>query len=247
METVEIIEDYIPTLSKPTYMIVGIPDAGLVGVIATEYLIDKLGLKDFASLYAPKLLPPISHVKDGIAKSPIRFYHNSNIIVAHSWIAIPSSAIDPIDKEIVHFAKKYGVSTIISITGIPIEDRLNTENLNAYWISNNPEISQELDKIGLMKKFGDGYIAGPYAPLLLYSRKEGIDNFVIVVESFLDLPDPEAAAIALTILSRYIGFSVSVGDLLKEAEEIREKIKGLMEQTKVELPKYASGKPMTYA
>jgi len=246
MSRYEIIEKYQPQLSKPTYLIVGLPDAGLVGVIATEYLIDKLGLKEFAEVYAPEILPPISHVQDGIAKSPIRLYHNHNIIVFHSWIAIPSVSIVPITKMIVDVAKRCGVSYIISITGLPIQDRLNAEKLNAYWIANSQDLANELQKLGLMEKFGDGYIAGPYAPLLTEASKNNINNFVIVVESFLDLPDPEASAIALNILSKYIGFNINVDELLKEAEDIRDKIKGLMAQTKQELPNYVS-RPMTYA
>ena len=245
--TIEVLEEYQPVFPKPSYMIVGIPDAGLVGVIATEYLIDKLGLKEFGSIYAPDLLPPISHVKDSIASAPIKLYHGNNLLVFHSWIALPSEALYPIAKEIVKIAKKYGISTIISITGLPIQDRLNATVLNAYWIGNSVEIAQEMEKIGLLKKFGDGYIAGPYAPLLIEAKKENINNFTIVVESFLDLPDPEAAAVALTFLSKYIGIEISVDELMQEAEEIREKIKGLMAQTKAELPKYAAGKPMTYA
>ena len=243
----EIIEKYQPQLSKPTYLIVGLPDAGLVGVIATEYLIEKLGLKEFAEVYAPEILPPISHVKDGIAKSPIRLYHNHNMIIFHSWIAIPSTSVIPIAKIIVDVAKRYNVSYIISITGLPIQDRLNAEKLNAYWIANSQDLATELQRLGLMEKFGDGYIAGPYAPLLTEASKNNIYNFVVVVESFLDLPDPEASAVALNILSKYIGFSISVDELLKEAEDIRDRIKGLMSQTRQELPNYALSRPLTYA
>lgn len=247
MSQYEILEKFVPNLSRPSYMIVGLPDAGLVGVIATEYLIDKLGLQEFAEIYAPDILPPISHVQDGIAKSPIRLYYNQNMVVFHSWIAIPSSTIIPLTKMITDVAKRYGISNIISITGLPIQDRLNAEKLNAYWIANDNNIAQDLQKLGLMEKFGDGYIAGPYAPLLIEAHKNNLSNFVIVVESFLDLPDPEASAIALSILSKYVGFNINVDELLKEAEDIRDKIKGLMEQTRQELPSYASGKPMTYA
>ncbi|MEM3213832.1 MAG: PAC2 family protein, partial [Metallosphaera sp.] len=67
------------------------------------------------------------------------------------------------------------------------------------------------------------------------------------VESFLDIPDPEASAVALEIMGRYLGFTLDTSALLKEAEEIRARIKGLMEQTKRELPTYSSGKPMSYA
>ncbi len=84
-------------------------------------------------------------------------------------------------------------------------------------------------------------------PILSYSQREKLNNIIIVVESFMDLPDPEASAIALSILSKYIGFPLDTEELLKEAEEVRERIRGLMSQTREELPKYATGRPMTYA
>ncbi len=60
-------------------------------------------------------------------------------------------------------------------------------------------------------------------PILSYSQREKLNNIIIVVESFMDLPDPEASAIALSILSKYIGFPLDTEELLKEAEEVRER------------------------
>ncbi len=244
----EVKEFSAPIIPKPSYMIIGLPDAGLVGAISTEFLIEKFSLKEFGELYSSKYIPPIMHVTNGVAKSPLRLYYSENpsMIVFHSWTALPSSSIYPLAKFIVEYASKYSISKIISITGLPIQNRLDIEKPTAYWISSNSDLSQELEKTGIMQKFGDGYIAGPYAPILLESSKAGIDNFVIAIESFLDLPDPEASAVALDALSKYIGFKVDVSSLLQEAEEVREKIKGLMEQTKKELPSYSVGKPMTY-
>lgn len=246
MEDFEVRELYIPALTKPSYMIVGLPDAGLVGEISTEFLIEKLGLKEFAEVYSKKYIPPIMHITNGVAKSPLRLYHSHNMIVLHAWTALPASSAYPLANFVIKYAQKYDINTIISITGVPVLNRLDLEKPKAYWISSTPEFSEELEKMNIAEKFGDGYIAGPYAPILLESSRNGIRNLVIVVESFLDIPDPEASAIALEIISKYIGFKIDVSALIREAEEIRAKIRGLMEQTKKELPSYAY-KPMTYA
>lgn len=248
VEEFKIIERYVPQITKPSYMLVGLPDAGLVGGIVTEYLINNLNMKEYGEIYSPDLLPPISHVANGQVMSPVRLYHSINFIVVHSWIAIPSHSLYPLAKTIINYAKKYGIDTIISITGLPVSDRLELKSLNTFWVSSNEDLAKELEQYPDIKKFDEGYIAGPYAPLLLESKFNGVRNFLLIVESFQDLPDPEASAKALQFISRYIGFNVDVSGLLKEAEEIRDKIKGLMEQTKRQMPQYSlSGRPTTYA
>ncbi|AEB94674.1 conserved hypothetical protein [Metallosphaera cuprina Ar-4] len=193
--------------------------------------------------------PPILHVDEGVAKSPLRLYYGKdlNLIVVHSWTAIPVNSSYNLAKFITDYAIRYGVQTIISITGLPIPNRLDIDKPNAYWIANSKNLASSLSGITNAQRFDQGYISGPYAPILYETAKRNIDNLAIVVESFLDIPDPEASAVALEIMGRYLGFTLDTSALLKEAEEIRARIKGLMEQTKRELPTYSSGKPMSYA
>ena len=246
MREVTVEEKYLPTLGKPSYMIVGLPDAGLVGVIATEFLVNKLNMKSFASLKV-RDNASIAYIDDSVAVSPFQFYHDSNLVVFHSWVAIPSHMADRIASVIVEYAEKLGVSTIISLTGVPVPNRLDLDKLNMYYIVNDESLKNELSAFEELKPFGRGYMVGPYAPLLLEAKAKGLKNFAIVVESFLDLPDPEASATALQFIAKYVGISLDTGELLQEAEEIRAKIKGLMEQTKEEMRNYMSGRgPLTY-
>ncbi|QKQ99311.1 proteasome assembly chaperone family protein [Metallosphaera tengchongensis] len=248
-ENFDIEERYIPELRKPAYMLIGIPDAGLVGEIVTEFLISKGIVEEFGQIFSRKYLPPILHVDDGVAKSPLRLYYGKgiNLIVLHAWTALPANAAYPLAKLVTDYASRYGIQEIISITGLPVPNRLDLEKPSAYWIANSKDMAESLNGLSNVQKFAQGYISGPYAPILYESSKTKIRNLAIVVESFLDIPDPEASAVALEIISSYLGFKVDVSGLLQEAEEIRSRIRGLMEQTKKELPSYSSGKPMSYA
>ncbi len=246
MTEVSVEEKYLPRLGRPAYMLVGLPDAGLVGVIATEFLIEKLNMKPFASLKVDGNMP-IVYIDDSVAVSPFQFYHDNNMVVFHSWIAIPSNLAHKIASTIVNYAEKLGIDTIISITGVPIPNRLDVDKLNMYYIVNDDSLKKELSVYEELKPFGKGYMVGPYVPLLLESKAKGIKNFAIVVESFLDLPDPEASATALQFVAKYVGLTLDTSELLKEAEEIRAKIKGLMEQTREEMRNYMSSRgPLTY-
>ncbi|MCG2887758.1 MAG: PAC2 family protein [Sulfolobales archaeon] len=246
MTELEIEEISVPTLGRPSYMVVGYPDAGLVGVITTEFLIRSLNMRPFASLVSKGGFP-IAYVSNSVAASPFQFYHAQNVVIFHSWVALQSNMVGPVSSKIVDYAQKLGIDEIISITGVPVPNRLDLEKLNMYYIASDEEVAKNLSAFEELKPFGDGYIVGPYAPLLLLSKSRGVRNVVFVVDSFLDIPDPEASATVLQFLSKYIGLTIDVSELHKEAEEIRSRIRGLMEQTKQELRNYMSGRgPMTY-
>lgn len=233
-----------PNLSKPRYLLVGLPDAGLVGQIASEYLIRELSMTETAHLYVQKL-PVIAQISNGLAKPPIRLYHWQNLLVLNSWVAIPPNSVHEVASMVCDIASKFDVYTLISVTGIPISNRLDAEKLNVYWVSNDEGLAQEMGRMGLASKFDEGYIAGPYAQILLESKRRKLRNLVITVDSFLDLPDPEASAVAVDVISNFVGFKISTDNLLKEAEGIRSRIRGLMEETKRSI----SGRtgPTTYA
>lgn len=243
--------DYIaysdPQIQRPSYMLVGLPDAGLVGQIAVDYLIRTNGFQEIGEVDLGDLVNPFTQVEEGIAKSPMRVFHKANIIAVNSWVPIPSTAILPVSRFLVALAKHFGIGEVISITGLPINNRLDLERLSAYWISNNKDLVKNLSSIDNFKEFGNGYIVGPYSRLLLEAKREDITNFVITVESFLDLPDPEAASVALGIVSQYTGNVVNTEGLLKEAEEVRARIKELMVQTKKQMQEYDQQKPLTFS
>ncbi|MEM0506937.1 MAG: PAC2 family protein, partial [Thermosphaera sp.] len=72
----------------------------------------------------------------------------------------------------------------------------------------------------------------PYGVLLKEGRRRGIPTMVLMVESFLDIPDPEAAALGIDVLGKLIGIQVDIHRLLEEAELIKLRTRDLMVQTK---------------
>jgi Archaeal enzymes of ATP-grasp superfamily len=241
----ELLELEEPNLRRPSYMIVGIPDAGLVGEIATEYLINSLGMREFAEVSYPNS-PYLVQVINGVAKSPIRAFYSSNVIALNSWSALNPDLAFQVSGLVMEIARKYAVDTVISITGVPVPNRLELDRPSAFWISSGEDLAEEMSKVEEIRKFGDGYIVGPYAKILLDSKRTGIRNLVITVESLLDLPDPEAAIVAIEFIGKYIGVKVDTSKLEREAENIRSRIRELMEQTKRQMPSFGRG-TTTYA
>ncbi len=73
-EEVRVVEEK-PSLvfERPVVAIEGLPDVGLVGTIATTFLVEKKGFEEIAYLESD-LFPPVMVVHEGRLKNPFRIY-----------------------------------------------------------------------------------------------------------------------------------------------------------------------------
>jgi len=238
-------------LKRPSYLVLGLPDVGLVGAIATKYLAVNAKMKLVGELDSSQYLQPISVVHKGIPLSPFQFYLNQdeNILVLVAEAPLPVQAVYPIAKSIVEYAKTLNIDYIISLSGIAIPNRLGVQKPKAYWIATTDDTAEIMKKSEL-KMLDEGFVVGPYAIILKEAKRRSLRNIMILVESFLDFPDPEASAEALMVLSKITGIQIDVKKLLEEAELLKLQTRELMKQTKkamMQMPKnYEMQMPLMY-
>jgi uncharacterized protein len=230
-ESVKIVEKK-PVPSEAT-MIIGLPDVGLVGLIATSYLISELDLEEIAYMDSD-LLPPVVVLHEGLPHAPLRMYGNKNLIAVISELAIPAPAIYTITREIVDWAQAKKVKRILSIGGIPTENRQTIKEPEVFAAASNQELLDTLTKSGL-KTLNEGYIVGAQALSMRYSISKKMQSIAILAQSFYNYPDPQAAAIALKELSKISEIKVDVSKLLEKGEEIRLKARDIMKRTQQEM------------
>ena len=221
-----------PVPSEAT-MIIGLPDVGLVGLIATSYLISELDLEEIAYMDSD-LLPPVVVLHEGLPHAPLRMYGNKNLIAVISELAIPAPAIYTITREIVDWAQAKKVKRILSIGGIPTENRQTIKEPEVFAAASNQELLDTLTKSGL-KTLNEGYIVGAQALSMRYSISKKMQSIAILAQSFYNYPDPQAAAIALKELSKISDIKVDVSKLLEKGEEIRLKARDIMKRTQQEM------------
>jgi len=221
-------------------MIVGLPDVGLVGLIATSYLISELNLEEIAYLDSD-LLPPVvvlhkglPHAHKGLPHAPLRIYGNQNLIAVISELAVPAPAIYPIMREIVEWGQAKKVKRIVSMGGIPVESRQAIKEPQVFGAASNQELLDMLSKSGL-NIMNEGYMVGPQALSMRYSINKNVPAIAILAQSFYNYPDPQAAAIALKELSKISDVKVDVSKLLEKGEEIRLKARDIMKRTQEEM------------
>ena len=216
-----------------TTMILGLPDVGLVGLIATSYLISELNLEEIAYMDSD-LLPPVVVLHKGLPHAPLRIYGNQNLIAVISELAVPAPAIYTIMREIVDWGQAKKVNKIVSMGGIPVQNRQTITEPEVFGAASHQELLDTLSKKGL-SIMNEGYIVGPQALSMRYSSNKQIPAIALLAQSFYNYPDPEAAAMVLKQFSKISQIKVDISKLREKGEEIRLKARDIMKRTQQEM------------
>lgn len=233
-------------LSKPSFLILGLPDTGLVGVIGVNHAIDVLGMKEVAGIDIAGMMPPVAVISNGKVRPPLRIYVKDNIMALSAETPVPPGTVYPLSRMIIDYAMKRGIDYIVSMAGIASPNRINIEKPRVYWIASNDKARKLVDGLEI-EGFTNGYLVGPYALILKNAIRSRIPNLVLLAEAFMEFPDPEASAAVLGILSKILGKEIDVKKLLEQAELIRLKLRGLMKQTRQTMAEMGAPSPLLYA
>ena len=230
-ELVKIVEKK-PIPSEAT-MLIGLPDVGLVGLIATSYIISELDLEEVAYM-ASDLLPPVVVLHEGLPHAPLRIYGNKNFIAVISELAIPAKALHTVMRTLVDWGQTKKVKMMVAMGGIPIENRQTITEPKVYGAASTKEILDMLSKkeLNILK---EGYMVGPQALAMRYCAEKKIPAIALLAQSFYNYPDPEAAAMTLKELSKITEIKIDVSKLLEQGEEIRLKARDIMKRTQQEM------------
>ncbi len=236
-------------LKNPT-MIVGLPGIGNVGRIAVRYMIDELKAKKFAELYSQHFIPVVIVDEKSVAKTiknEFYFYHGEKdfIFLTGDSQSMTSTGHYEINEMIIDFAKKMGVTEIITIGGF-----------NSGEIKENPTVIGVVSDEKLIKKYKncemsfDGNkvistIVGSAGLLVGMAKSVGMDGVSIIVETPgfpIAVADPKAAEKALNVVMKIVGINVNTAkldksvklmeDSIRKTEELQKKIIENMKEDK---------------
>jgi uncharacterized protein len=227
-EEIHIIEKEPLEIEKPN-VIIGLPDVGLVGLIATMHMIETLNMTMVGHIES-KLFPPVIVLHNGEIQSPIKIYAKDQTIAIVSEIPIPSNAIFELSDALINHVKAWNPNLVILLHGIPVPNRINMEELKTYAIGTDDRTKKiiEENKIEIMDT---GVIVGLKAIFLWESLKQNLPTIALGAESFLEYPDPGAAASVVVALNKLLKLDLDVESLLNKAEELRVRMRDLMKRT----------------
>ncbi|MBN1785720.1 MAG: proteasome assembly chaperone family protein [Candidatus Methanofastidiosa archaeon] len=217
---IDIILEKDVKFKNPT-VIEGFPGVGLVGHIAATYLVSALNIPELGYIRTD-LLPQVTMVMNGMVIPPIRIYGNEDLIVFISDLVFPDDKTFYMAEKLGEFMKEKDVKTSISLAGIGISSLSG----KVYGVGSDEETLNilkglEVDILNM------GSISGGSGALLLECFRQGISSMALLAETQGNRPDPRAASNLLTYISKYIGKSIDVEPLIKEAEQIEATLSNL--------------------
>jgi len=218
----------IQLLKKPKNSIIieGFPGFGLVGTIATEFLIDHLKTEHIGKILLDEL-PAVVAVHEGKVVEPIGLFYNKkyNIIILHA-ITLVSGIEWKIADAVIKMAEELSVKEIISLEGVgnPAADTSKT-----YFLSKDKKKGELFKKLGV-EPLKDGVITGVTGAIFIKAEK--ISASAIFAETHTELPDSKAAAKILEVLDKYLGLNIDYKPLMEQAEKFEQKLKDLLLKSK---------------
>lgn len=207
----------------------GFSGVGLIGALATQHIVRKLGLEQIGHISA-KGLPPIAIMEEGVIKEPIRIFadESRDLVVLTSSFKIPNKIAYDLADEITDWAKKINAKRLFCLEGIG-SSRIDKKP-KTFLVSSKKETEKELENY--LESLKKGFMIGTSALVLLKSKEKGLDTVCLMTQSNSQLPDGRAAAEQIKKLNKIMGLEVDPGELEEKAEEFEEKIKKLINQAK---------------
>ena len=211
---------------KRPVVIEGFPGFGLVGTIASEFLIDHLKTVQIGSIRLDKL-PPMIAVHEGEVVEPIGIFYNQkhNILIIHGVTGIAGLEWK-ITEAVMKVATDLNAREIISLEGIG--SAMPSGETKTFFHSSDEKRAKKLKEAG-SNELKEGIIMGTTGIMMLKSSKQ-IPVTSIFAETHSELPDSKAAAKVVEIIDKYLGLKVDYKPLLKQAEKFESKLKELLKQ-----------------
>ncbi|MBW2996444.1 PAC2 family protein [Candidatus Woesearchaeota archaeon] len=212
---------------KKPIIIEGFPGFGLVGTIASEFLIDHLKTEQIGSIRISEL-PPMVAVHEGKVVDPIGIFYNKqyNIIIIHGVTGVAKLEWKITDA-IMKIANQLQAKELVSLEGIG--SPVPTEKTKTYFYTSDAKRAKKLKDAG-SEQLKEGIIMGTTGIMMLKAEK-GMPVTSIFAETHSELPDSKAAAKVVEILSKYMGLKVDPKPLLKQAAKFETKLKELLSKS----------------
>jgi uncharacterized protein len=234
-DVVQVILEKEPKVKNPV-LIEGFPGIGLVGNIASQYLVHELKM-DYLGAMNSRFFPPLAVLLGGVVNMPVRIYEKEdmNLVVVAADIPIHPLASYEVGKELVSWAQSIKVKEVVCLAGITVMS-------DEHRVFGAVSMEGMVDRLkGNAEIFELGTITGISGSIMNECRMKNVPAICLLGETASAEPDPRAAVATLDVLNKMYNLGVDTAKLGEKASEIELQMHQLAEQVKsatpAELPK----------
>lgn len=211
---------------KNVTIIEGFPGFGLIGTIATEYLMEHLETEKIGIVQMDEVPAMIAiHQNKVIEPISIHYDKKNNLVLVHA-INIGKDMGWKVADIIEDLAKQLSAKEIISLEGVGSPNQSSERVF--YYTTKDADLSKKIGS--LANPLMEGIIVGVTGALLAKSLSVPLVAFFAEAKS--NLPDSKAAAEIIKVLDLYTGLKIDPKPLLKQAEMFEKKLKSILQKGK---------------
>jgi len=225
---------------KNCIIIEGFPGFGLVGTIASEFLIEHLKTEQIGKILFNDM-PAMVAIHENKVVEPLGIFYNqeSNIVILHAITAATHYEWE-MAATVGKLASDLQAKEIISLEGVGSAEE--SEGSRVFYYSNNDKYIKLFEKAGI-GALKEGIIIGVTGAILL--RIEKVPVSCLFAETHSNLPDSKAAAKIIEALDKYLGMNIDYKPLLEQAEKFEQKLKTILQKTQ-EAQELSDKKKLSY-
>ena len=225
---------------KNCTIIEGFPGFGLVGTIASEFLIEHLKTEQIGKILFDDM-PAMVAIHENKVVEPLGIFYNQkyNIVIVHAITATTHFEWD-MASTIAKLASDLQAKEIISLEGVGSGEE--SDGTRVFYYTSNEKNAKAFEKVGI-SPLKEGIIIGVTGAILLRVEKPPVS--CLFAETHSNLPDSKAAAKIVEALDKYISMELDYKPLLEQAEKFEEKLKTIMQKSQ-EAQEISDKKKLSY-
>ncbi len=226
----QVILEKEPSVKNPI-LIEGFPGIGLVGNIASQYIVNELNMTYLGAM-SSKFFPPLAVLLGGVVNMPVRIYEDAGkgMVILTADVPIHPLASYDIGREIVSWAESINAKEMVCLAGITVM----SEQHRVFGAVSKKDL---LDRIKDMTEiFELGTITGITGSIMNECRIRNMPAICLLGETASADPDPRAAIATIEALNKIYSLGISTAKLSEQAEQIEVQMSQLSQQLKAATP-----------
>ncbi|HZY70051.1 MAG TPA: PAC2 family protein [Thermoplasmata archaeon] len=219
---------------KGAMMVVGFPTHGLVGSVASSYLVHTLDMANIGYMVSEQF-PPTVIMEEGVVNAPVRFYASKlvcgvdgnceQLVVAISDIQPAPEVLNALGRRILEWAEEKEVKLVVAVEGQPIEADVKGDARIVAMA--NRAATSVLEKYHFEP--ANGVLTGFAGSLMLSAISRPTPVLCIVAQAHKDYPDARAAAKVIETINPLVPM------LVIDTKPLREKARQIETQVRKNL------------